>query len=172
VSAANYKKSLSNPLSSLNTLSKRILSLTAILSASTGSFWGSICLLNSLLPRSTLPTQRFFISGALGGLPFAFFRHGRSLFTYVFRAAIYSAWATGVKRRYWRESRAGEVALIVVSWALLGAVLEWESAAVEGKGFRKAVAWLRGDGLVDAVEVAAKKKRRATVTQETKDGGL
>ncbi|OKL57344.1 hypothetical protein UA08_07644 [Talaromyces atroroseus] len=164
ISAASYKKSLSNPTGSINTISKRILSLTAILSASTGSFWGSICLLNSLLPRSALSTQRFFISGAAGGLPFAFFKQGRSLFTYIFRSAIYSAWATGVKRRYWRESKSGELALIVVSWALLGAVLEWSPEAVQGAGFRKGLAWLRGDGLVDPCEVATKRKRRATVT--------
>lgn len=146
----------------MNIISKRILGLTAVLSASTGSFWGSICLLNSLLPRSTLPTKRFFISGALGGLPFAFVEQARGTFTYIFRTAIYSAWATGVKRRYWRESKAGELALIVVSWALLGAVLEWSPEAVEGAGIRKALLWLRGDGLTDPVELALKRKRRAT----------
>lgn len=132
-------------------------------------------MLNSILPRSTLPKNRFFISGALGGLPFAFVKQGRGLFTYIFRAAISSAWATGVKRRYWRERKSGELALIVVSWALLGAVLEWSPEAVEGSGLRKGLAWLRGDGLVDPVEVArsAKRKRRATqaeVKVETEGG--
>ncbi|KUL87163.1 hypothetical protein ZTR_05655 [Talaromyces verruculosus] len=166
MSAASYKKVLSNPLSSINIISKRILSLTAILSASTGSFWGSICLLNSLLPRSTLPTKRFFISGAIGGLPFAFLEQARGTFTYIFRSAIYSAWATGVKRRYWREWKTGELALIVASWALLGAVLECSPEAVEGAGLRKGLAWLRGDGFTDPVEAALKRKRRATVTQK------
>lgn len=166
MSAASYKKVLSNPLSSINIISKRILSLTAILSASTGSFWGSICLLNSLLPRSTLPTKRFFISGAMGGLPFAFLEQARGTFTYIFRSAIYSAWATGVKRRYWREWKTGELALIVASWALLGAVLECSPEAVEGAGLRKGLAWLRGDGFTDPVEAALKRKRRATVTQQ------
>lgn len=166
MSAASYKKILSSPLSSINVISKRILSLTAILSASTGSFWGSICLLNSLLPRSALPTKRFFISGALGGLPFAFVEQGRGAFTYIFRSAIYSAWATGVKRRYWREWKTGELALIVASWALLGAVLECSPEAVEGAGLRKGLAWLRGDGFTDPVEVALRRKRRPTVTQK------
>uniref|UniRef100_A0A093VDV1 Uncharacterized protein n=1 Tax=Talaromyces marneffei PM1 TaxID=1077442 RepID=A0A093VDV1_TALMA len=166
LSAVSYKRTLSSPLSSINIISKRILGLTAILSASTGSFWGSICLLNSLLPRSTLPTKRFFISGAMGGLPFAFVEQGRGAFTYIFRSAIYSAWATGVKRRYWREWKTGELALIVASWALLGAVLECSPEAVEGAGLRKGLAWLRGDGFMDPVEVALKRKRRATVTQK------
>lgn len=166
MSAASYKKILSSPLSSINIISKRVLSLTAILSASTGSFWGSICLLNSLLPRSTLPTKRFFINGAIGGLPFAFLEQGRGTFTYIFRSAIYSAWATGVKRRYWREWKTGELALIVVSWALIGAVLECSPEAVEGAPLRKGLAWLRGDGFTDPVEVALKRKRRATVTQK------
>lgn len=71
-----------------------------------------------------------------------------------------------MKRRYWREWKTGELALIVVSWALIGAVLECSPEAVEGAGLRKALAWLRGDGFADPVEVALKKKRRATVTRK------
>lgn len=159
LSALGYKKFLANPMTATNLASQRILSLTAIASTSIGSLWGSICLLNSLLPRSTLPTKRFFLSGAIGGLPFAFVNQGRGLFTYIFRAAVYSAWTTGVKRRVWREWKGGELGLIVLSWALLGAVLESSPQSVQGPGFRKALAWARGDGFTDPVELAAKRKK-------------
>lgn len=162
LSAIKYKAFLANPVAATNIASKRVLSLTAILSASVGSLWGSICLLNSLIPRSTLPTKRFFLSGALAGLPFAFIHQGRGIFLYIFRSAIYSAWETGVKRGLWRRWKGGELWVLVLSWALLGAVLEECPEAVQSAGFRKALVWMRGDGLVDPVEVAARRRQKTT----------
>lgn len=148
-------------MASTNAASKRILALTGILSTSIGSLWGSICLLNSLLPRNVLPTKRFYISGAIGGLPFAFLPNSRGHFTYLFRAALYSAWTTGIKRGLWGGStKAFDLSVFVVSWALLGALLEASPSAVDSKALRSGVAWLRGDGLVDPIEVAAKRKAK------------
>jgi hypothetical protein len=161
LSALKYRTFLAQPMASTNAASKRILGLTGILSTSVGSLWGSICLLNSLLPRNVLPTKRFYISGAIGGLPFAFLPNSRGHFTYLFRAALYSAWTTGIKRGLWRGSTKGfDLSVFVMSWALLGALLEASPAAVDSKGTRKGVTWLRGDGLVDPVEVAAKRRAK------------
>lgn len=161
LTALKYKKFLASPVSATNAASKRVLALTAVLSTSVGSAWGSLCLLNSILSRSTLPTKRFFVSGAIGGLPFAFLRQGRGTFLYIFRTAIYSAWTTGVKRGLWRGWKGGELWVFVLSWALMGCILEGKPGAVEGAGVRKGLAWLRGDGFVDSVEVAARRKKRA-----------
>lgn len=151
---------LAQPITSINSISMRIIRMTAVLSAAIGSAWGSVCMLNSILPRSTLPTKRFFISGALGGLPFAFLSPGRSAFMYFFRAAVDSAWKTGVKRGLWKGGRGGEVWLFVLSWAVIGSVLEAHPSAVQGPGIRKYLAWLRGDGLVDPAEIAKRRARR------------
>lgn len=154
------------PITSLQNISKRILTLTAILSAAVGSSWGSLCLFHSILSRTTLPTKRFFLSGALGGLPFAFLGNSRSTSLYFFRAAVDSAWKTGVKRGLWRGWAGGELWLVVVSWAVMGCLLESRPGSVQGRGVRKALAWLRGEGFVDLVDVAAKKKARKVAQKE------
>ncbi|KAB8233338.1 hypothetical protein BDV23DRAFT_154351 [Aspergillus alliaceus] len=158
LSVLKFKKLMANPITSANALSKKIITLTAVLSASVGSAWGSICLWNSLLPRSVLPTKRFFLSGALAGMPFAFLANSRSIFLYFFRAAVDSAWKTGVKRGLWKGWKGGDLFLVVLSWALLGSILESRPNAVQGPRIRKALAWMKGDGYVDPVDVAAKRK--------------
>ncbi|KAJ6099882.1 hypothetical protein N7467_001417 [Penicillium canescens] len=160
LSIPKLKAILSQPMTSLNSISKRIIKMTAILSVAIGSAWGSVCLLNSNLPRSTLPTKRFFLSGALGGLPFLFLGNSRSTFLYFFRAAIDSAYKTGVKRGLWKGRRGGELLLFVLSWAMMGSILEANPEAVQGGGVRKGLSWMRGDGYTDPVDVAAKRKAR------------
>lgn len=162
LSLPQFKSMLSQPISSINHLSKRIITMTAVLSAAVGSAWGSVCLLNNTLPRSTLPTKRLFLSGALGGLPFLFLGNSRSIFLYFFRAAVDSAWKTGVKRGLWKGWRGGELWIFVLSWALMGSILDARTSAVQGPGLRKGLAWLRGDGLVDPVDVTAKRRMRRT----------
>ncbi|KAJ6172226.1 hypothetical protein N7470_001293 [Penicillium chermesinum] len=126
-----------------------------------GSAWGSVCLFNNSLPRSTLPTKRFFLSGALGGLPFLFMGQSRSFFMYFFRAAVDSAWKTGVKHGLWKGGRGRGLALFVASWALIGTILEANPNAVQGGGLRKGLTWLRGDGFVDPIELEQRRVRRA-----------
>ena len=157
------------PISTINDLSKRIITLTAVFSASVGSAWGSVCFWNSLLSRSTLPTKRFFLSGALGGLPFLFLGNSRSTFLYFFRAAVDSAWKAGVKRGLWKGWKGGELWVFVLSWAFMGAVLEARPSAVQGSGIRKGLAWMKGDGFVDPVEALAKRKKKAGKKAEAQE---
>ncbi|EPS28843.1 hypothetical protein PDE_03789 [Penicillium oxalicum 114-2] len=169
LSIPRLKSIMAQPITSINSLSKRIITLTAVLSASVGSAWGSVCLFNNALPRSTLPTKRFFLSGAIAGLPFALLANSRSVFMYFFRAAVDSAWKTGVKRGLWKGGRAVELWLFVLSWALMGSILEAHPSAVQGRGLRKALAWLRGDGFVDLEEVEKRRARRAVKAPQSKE---
>lgn len=163
LSAFKLKSIFLQPISAVNGLSKRIISLTAVFSASLGVAWGSVCFWNNLLSRSTLPTQRFYLSGALGGLPFMFLGNSRSTFQYFFRAAVDSAWKAGVKRGFWKGWRGGELWVIVLGWALMGAIMETRPSAVQGRGLRKGLAWMKGDGFTDTVEVLAKRKGKKAV---------
>lgn len=160
LSIPKFKSILAQPISSVNSMSKRVIMMTAVLSAAIGSFWGSVCLLNNNLPRSTLPTKRFFLSGALGGLPFVFLGNSRSVFLYFFRAALDSAWKSGRKRGLWKGGRGGEVWLFVLSWAVIGSILEANPTAVQGSGIRKYLSWLRGDGWNDPADESEKRKAR------------
>lgn len=167
LSAFRLKDVFQHPIAAVNGLSKRIISLTAVFSAALGVAWGSVCFWSNLLPRSTLPTKRFFLSGALGGLPFMFLGNSRSTFLYFFRAAVDSAWKAGVKRGLWKGWRGGELWVVVLSWALMGAILEARPSAVQGRGVRKALAWMKGDGFADPVDVLAKRKAKKAGQKES-----
>ncbi|KAL4987283.1 hypothetical protein BDW68DRAFT_111169 [Aspergillus falconensis] len=159
-SALDIKGWLTQPITTINELSRHVLANTAVLSAAIGSAWGSLCLWNAVLPRSVLPTQRFYLSGTLAGMPFAFLGIGKSsrnVFLYFFRTAVDSAWKAGVKRGLWKGWRGGELWLFVVAWATLGCALEARPGALQGPGFRKLLAWARGDGWTDTLE---KRRRR------------
>ncbi|KAJ5938591.1 hypothetical protein N7466_001725 [Penicillium verhagenii] len=164
MSIPEMKNIIQQPITSINTLSKKIITLTAVLSVAIGTAWGSVCLFNNTLPRSTLPTKRFFLSGALSGLPFFPLGNSRALFTHFLRGSLDSAWKTGIKRKLWKGGRGSELALFVMSWALMGSVLEANPNAIEGGGLRKGLAWLRGDGFVDPVEIEKRKTLRAKKT--------
>jgi hypothetical protein len=159
-SALDVKGWLTQPITTINELSRHIIASTAVLSAAIGSAWGSLCLWNAVLPRSVFPTQRFYLSGALAGIPFAFLGKGknnRNVCLYFFRTAVDSAWKAGVKRGLWKGWRGGELWLFVVAWATLGCVLEARPGALQGPGFRKLLAWTRGEGWTDPLE---KRRRR------------
>ncbi|KAL2800318.1 hypothetical protein BJX66DRAFT_291754 [Aspergillus keveii] len=159
-SALNPKAWLTQPISTVNGLSKSVITQTAVLSAAISSAWGSVCLWNSILPRAVLPTQRFYLSGALAGVPFAFLgSNNRGVFLYFFRAAVDSAWKAGVKRGVWKGWRGGEVWLFVVAWAVLASTLEGRPTAVQGPSLRKLLAWMKGEGFTDPIE---KRRRRAS----------
>ncbi|KAJ5112437.1 hypothetical protein N7532_000482 [Penicillium argentinense] len=166
LSIPKIKSILSQPITSINSICKRIIVMTAVLSAAIGSAWGSVCMLNSTLPRSTLPTKRFFLSGALGGLPFLFLSSSRSVFLYFFRAAVDSAWKTGVNRGLWKGRRGGDMWILVLSWAVIGSILEANPSAVQGSGLRKGLAWMRGDGFVDPAALEKRKARRESKRAE------
>lgn len=118
------------------------------------------------MPRSMLPTQRFFLSGALGGIPFALLgRSHRSTFLYFFRMAIDSLWKVGVNHGLWRLWKGGDLCMLVVSWATIGALLESRPQAVSSVELRKAFTWLKGDGFTDPVETGAKRKGKKTRTE-------
>ena len=158
-SALNLKSWLAQPISTVNGLSKQVITQTAVLSTAIGSAWGSLCMWNAVLPRTVLPTQRFYLCGALAGLPFAFLgSNSRSVFLYFFRVAVDSAWKAGVKRGLWKGWRGGEVWLFVVAWAVLGSALEGRPGTVQGRGVRRLLAWMKGEGFTDPIE---KRRRRA-----------
>lgn len=95
-----------------------------------------------------------------------FLGNSRSTFLYFFRAAIDSAYKTGVKRGLWKGRRGGELLLFVLSWAMMGSILEANPEAVQGGGVRKGLSWMRGDGYTDPVDVAAKRKARRDSKKE------
>ena len=124
--------------------------MSLFITGAIGTSWGSICLFANYLPRTFLPTQRWFLGGFLGGMWAFVARKGeRSNFLYSVRLSIDSLWKVGVKRGWWKGVKGGDVFLFVASLALLDAVYEARPKAVRGAVIRKGMGVLRGEGWVD-----------------------
>lgn len=69
------------------------------------------------------------------------------------RLSVDSLWKVGVKRRWWRAVKGGDVWLFVFAMMLTGVVYEKDAKAVREGSWRKGISWVRGEGYRDwAVE--------------------
>ncbi|KAI5246087.1 hypothetical protein E4T43_02857 [Aureobasidium subglaciale] len=156
----SYKSFIQNPMQQLNRLAAKILRMSLFITGSIGTAWGTICLFATYLPRTTLATQRWFLSGFIGGLwAFVARRGQRSSFIYSARMSLDSFWKVGVKRGWWKGVKGGDVMLFAASLALIDALYETKPNAVRGAMIRKGMGVLRGEGWVD----------RTTTQEEQRD---
>lgn len=134
------------PVSTVNRLLTRAVRMSAFLTGSISTAWASICFFQSWFPRGFLPTQRFFLGGFVAGF-WAWLerKNGRGVFLYSARASVDSLWKVGVKRRWWRAMKGGDVWLFVVAMALTGVVYERDARAVREANWRKGISWVRGE---------------------------
>ncbi|KAB5566114.1 hypothetical protein GE09DRAFT_728734 [Coniochaeta sp. 2T2.1] len=138
------------PLSTLNSLVTRALRTSTFVTGSISTIWSSLCFFQTWFPRSFLPTQRFFLSGFLAGFwAWVERKSGRGVFIYTARASVDSLWKVGVKRRWWRAMKGGDVWLFVLALMVTGVVYERDARAVREGEWRKGVSWARGEGWRD-----------------------
>ena len=139
-------------------LAKRILRTAAFLTGAIGTSWGSICFFQYLLPRTLLPSARWFLGGFLGGMwGFVDRKGGEGHFMYSMRLSIDSFWKVGVKRGYWKGVNGGDVAVFVAGLAVMNVVYEQRRSAIGG-GMGKGIGWLRGEDLFGEKPTAEKQK--------------
>ncbi|KAI9644033.1 hypothetical protein NHQ30_007385 [Ciborinia camelliae] len=151
-SLPSYRKFYNSPISSLNALAIRILKCTLYISGAIGTSWASICVFQSFLPRHVLPTQRFFLGGALGGLwGFVVRKDARSQFLYSARASMDSLWKVGKKRGWWKGIKGGDVGIFVLSLMAIEMVYERDGRAMRSGMLRKMISGMRGEGWRDYV---------------------
>ena len=114
------------PIAALNKLAKQVLQTTMAISTAIGASWGSICFFNAVLPRKFIPQFRFFVGGFMAGTAILFdltpSGYGNSL--YAARTSVDSLWKVGVKRRWWRPVKGGDVWLFVASLAVYNIVYD------------------------------------------------
>ena len=112
--------------------------------------WASICFFQQWLPRHVLATQRVFLGGFFAGLwAFVERRNGRGLFLYSARASVDSLWKVGVKRRWWKSMKGGDVWVFMLALMVTGVVYEKDAQAIRETNWRKGVSWLQGQGFKD-----------------------
>ncbi|RDW66411.1 hypothetical protein BP6252_10046 [Coleophoma cylindrospora] len=147
-----YKRFYRLPITSLDALSRRVLKYSAFVAGSVGSSWGAICLFQNLLPRTVLPTQRFFLGGMIGGLwGFLVKNQGRGAFLYSARASMDSLWKVGKKHGWWKGVKGGDVWLFVFCLMVVNVVYERDARGIRSSNIRKGVSSLRGEGWRDWV---------------------
>ncbi|KXJ97242.1 hypothetical protein Micbo1qcDRAFT_6619 [Microdochium bolleyi] len=140
-----YKLLYNSPLYLINKLLAKSLRMSTFVTGSLSTVWASICFFQNWFPRNFLPTQRFFFGGFLAGL-WAFIerKSGHGMFLYTARASVDSLWKVGVKRRWWKAMRGGDVWVFVLALAITGAVYERDAAAIREGSWRKGVSWIQG----------------------------
>ncbi|KAI1446003.1 hypothetical protein F5Y02DRAFT_383800 [Annulohypoxylon stygium] len=145
-----YKLLYNSPLYLVNRLITRVLRMSTFATGAISTAWASICFFQTWLPRAFLPTQRFFLGGFLAGLwAWVERKEGRSVFLYSARTSVDSLWKVGVKRRWWRAMKGGDVWVFVLALAITGAVYERDARAIRESRVRKGVSWARGSGFKD-----------------------
>ncbi|RDW71808.1 hypothetical protein BP5796_07842 [Coleophoma crateriformis] len=148
-----YKRFYRLPITSLDALSRRVLKYSAFVAGSVGSSWGAICLFQNLLPRTVLPTQRFFLGGMIGGLwGFLVKNQGRGEFLYAARASMDSLWKVGKKHGWWKGIKGGDVWLFVFCLMVVNVVYERDARGIRSSNIRKGVSSLRGEGWRDWIK--------------------
>ncbi|ORY14819.1 hypothetical protein BCR34DRAFT_559913 [Clohesyomyces aquaticus] len=163
LSVTKYKAFLKSPISVINKLAKSILRMSVFISGAIGTSWGSICLFQHIFPRTFLPTQRWFLGGFLGGM-WAFLerKSGRSNFMYSARLSIDSLWKVGIKRKWWRGVKNGDVMLFALSLATVNVLYEISPKSVNSGVARKGLGVLRGEGWVDRAALPREGKEKET----------
>jgi len=126
LSLPRYKAFVQSPIASLNQLSQQVLRTALAISGIIGTSWGSICLFAAILPRSFLPRFRFFLGGLLGGA-FQFLDRtpaGHANALYAARTSVDSLWKVGVKHRWWKGIKGGDVWLFVAALTIVNVVFD------------------------------------------------
>ncbi|ROT42662.1 hypothetical protein SODALDRAFT_319286 [Sodiomyces alkalinus F11] len=138
------------PLATLQGVLARALRTSSFLAGALSTAWASVCFFQQWFPRHFLPRLRFFLGGFAAGLwAWADRRRGRAAFLYSARASVDSLWKVGVKRRWWRGMKGGDVWVFVAALIVTGVVYERDAGAMREAGWRKGVSWVRGTGFRD-----------------------
>ncbi|KAJ4150567.1 hypothetical protein LMH87_011312 [Akanthomyces muscarius] len=145
-----FRRFYHSPITGLQHILSRSTRMTAFATGSLSTAWASICFFQTYLPRHLLATQRFFLGGFFAGL-WAWIerKHGRMAFLYSARASVNSLWKVGVKRRWWRAMKGGDLWVFVLALMITGVVYERDAKAIQQNSFRKGVSWVRGEGWRD-----------------------
>jgi hypothetical protein len=126
--------------------------MSAFLTGSLATAWSSICFFQTWFPRAFLPQGRFWLGGFLAGWWAVLMQGrpgGRSVFLASAKVSVESLWKVGVKRRWWRAMRGGDVWVFVAALMVTGMVYERDAKAVREQGWRKGISWVRGEGWRD-----------------------
>jgi len=139
-----------SPLSTVNKVLATSLRTSTFVTGAISTAWASICFFQTFLPKHVLATQRFFLGGFFAGLwAWVERRHGRGVFLYSARVSVDSLWKVGIKRRWWKAMKGGDVWIFALALMVTGVVYEKDAKAIRENSWRKGMSWVRGEGWRD-----------------------
>ena len=156
-SILRIRKAFKQPIDFIAQLVQQVLKVTVVVVGSIAGAWGSICFFNNFLPKSFLPKFRFFLGGAISGCLAIIDQSptGHENAMYVTRMSIDSLWKVGVKHRWWRGVKGGDVYIFVVALAALNMLYDGQRPVFAQERTMSVIKLLRGDieiGLKDKTE--------------------
>lgn len=147
LSLLRISKFVKAPVTSITALALQVLRTTTSIVISIAGSWASICFGNNYLPKSFIPTFRFFIAGTIAGNAAAIDRsstgHGNNM--YALRNSLDCLWKVGIKHKWWRGIEGGDVYLIVLSFMAVNALYDTQRQSFENDRSMAVVRLLRGD---------------------------
>jgi hypothetical protein len=158
---------IKSPLQGMNKLSETIIRTSLAITGAISTSWGMICLFQAILPRTLFPKFRFFLGGFLGGMSAIVDQtsSGHANALYAARTSVDSFWKVGVKRRWWKGIKNGDVWLFVASLALVNVVYDLgRNTAAGGDRVMSLIRVLRGD-----IELGLSSKSKSTKTENEED---
>lgn len=139
-----------SPVATISKILATSLRMSTFVTGAISTAWASICFFQTYLPRHVLATQRFFLGGFFAGLwAWVERRHGRGVFLYSARVSVDSLWKVGVKRRWWKAMKGGDVWVFALALMVTGVVYERDAKAIRENSWRKGMSWVRGEGWRD-----------------------
>ncbi|EST09712.1 Transmembrane protein [Kalmanozyma brasiliensis GHG001] len=141
----SYKKVLKDPETALFRFALAVVQGATVISGSIGTAWGLTCFFQQYLPRTFLPTTRYFLNGFLSSVFILAVPKARraQLGSYVTRQSLDAAWGVGKRRGWWNGVRQGETVLLALGLATLTSLYETRPEAVESS-VRKSIGLLVG----------------------------
>ena len=147
LSLLRIKSAMKSPPKFLARLVAQILKVTLVISGGISTAWGFICFFNNYLPKKFMPESRFVLGGILGGTLAAIDQsptgHGNNM--YVTRLSIDTLWKVGVKKRWWKGIRGGDVLVMTAALATLNVLYDVKRSTFAKEQTMMVVKLLRGD---------------------------
>ncbi|KAJ1030534.1 hypothetical protein NDA16_001443 [Ustilago loliicola] len=155
----SYKKVLKDPETALFKFALAVVQGATVISGSIGTAWGLTCFFQHYLPRTVLPTQRYFLNGFLSSVFILAVPKARraQLGSYVTRQSLDAGYAVAKRRGWWKPVPQGDTILLALGLATLTALYETRPKAVESS-IRKSIWLLFGNSATVDTEKQAQLK--------------
>ncbi|KAM0748928.1 hypothetical protein T439DRAFT_382026 [Meredithblackwellia eburnea MCA 4105] len=169
--ALRWKKTLKDPEGAIFRIVLGTITSSSFLSLAIGTAWSTICLFQQYLPKSFIPTKRFYLQGFLAGLWVSLVDIGMNgasratdLGMYTARMAIQCAWEVWVKQGKVKNIKNGDVLYFAISIGTLLSMYENNPRAIRSNFVRATLKQVGGLSTAESLAGGERERRLSTVS--------